>query len=155
MMQEQGMPEMPADLSNLAGADGMPDMAAIQDLANKMKIGGENAAAPVQVGVCPYCSNTRLSFSPTQAPVTASVTEATEFEEKDIELVMNQVECSRDAAIKGLQNNDGDVVNTIMDLVGSGKVFFFLKILPILLFFFCFFFLLFFFLLLLFSPLQS
>ncbi|KNH09115.1 hypothetical protein XU18_0625 [Perkinsela sp. CCAP 1560/4] len=38
------------------------------------------------------------------------------LEEKDIELVMSQAMVSRNAAIKALRENDGDIVNTIMAL---------------------------------------
>lgn len=35
---------------------------------------------------------------------------------KDIELVMNQAVCTRAKAITALKNNDGDIVNAIMEL---------------------------------------
>eukprot|EP00622_Pseudochattonella_farcimen_P002822 FR737854.1.p1 GENE.FR737854.1~~FR737854.1.p1 ORF type:complete len:142 (+),score=31.54 FR737854.1:37-426(+) len=35
---------------------------------------------------------------------------------KDIELVMNQAVCTRAKAIQALKNNDGDIVNAIMEL---------------------------------------
>jgi len=35
---------------------------------------------------------------------------------KDIELVMQQVLCTRGQAVKALKQNDGDVINTIMSL---------------------------------------
>ena len=38
------------------------------------------------------------------------------IEDKDIELVMQQADVSRAAAIKALKNNDGDLVNAIMEL---------------------------------------
>merc|ERR1740136_44373 len=37
-------------------------------------------------------------------------------ESKDIELVMTQAGCSRAKAVKGLRENDGDLVNAIMSL---------------------------------------
>merc|ERR1711957_54781 len=37
-------------------------------------------------------------------------------EAKDIELVMTQAGCSRAKAVKGLKENDGDLVNAIMSL---------------------------------------
>ena len=38
------------------------------------------------------------------------------IEDKDIDLVMQQADVSRAAAIKALKNNDGDLVNAIMEL---------------------------------------
>ena len=35
---------------------------------------------------------------------------------KDIDLVISQASCSRAAAVKALKNNDGDIVNAIMEL---------------------------------------
>lgn len=40
----------------------------------------------------------------------------TGVDEKDIELVMTQATCSRKRAVRGLKKNDGDIVNTIMNL---------------------------------------
>lgn len=40
----------------------------------------------------------------------------TGLEAKDIELVMSQAGCSRAAAVAGLKENNGDLVNTIMSL---------------------------------------
>lgn len=40
----------------------------------------------------------------------------TGLEAKDIELVMSQAGCSRAKAVKALQENDGDLVNSIMSL---------------------------------------
>eukprot|EP01113_Clastostelium_recurvatum_P005259 TRINITY_DN12348_c0_g1_i2.p2 TRINITY_DN12348_c0_g1~~TRINITY_DN12348_c0_g1_i2.p2 ORF type:complete len:204 (+),score=82.65 TRINITY_DN12348_c0_g1_i2:103-714(+) len=42
--------------------------------------------------------------------------DATGLEEKDIELVISQTKASRNAAIKALQKNKGDIVNAIMEL---------------------------------------
>ncbi|CAO3643592.1 unnamed protein product [Cunninghamella blakesleeana] len=42
--------------------------------------------------------------------------DATGVEEKDIELVVNQANVSRNKAIKALKNNDNDIVNAIMEL---------------------------------------
>jgi len=36
--------------------------------------------------------------------------------EKDVELVIQQANCSRGKAVKALKNNDGDIVNAIMEL---------------------------------------
>jgi len=38
------------------------------------------------------------------------------IEDKDIDLVMQQADVSRAAAIKALKNNEGDLVNAIMEL---------------------------------------
>ena len=38
------------------------------------------------------------------------------LEQKDIELVMTQSNCSRKKACKALRENDGDIVNSIMAL---------------------------------------
>jgi nascent polypeptide-associated complex subunit alpha len=38
------------------------------------------------------------------------------IEDKDIDLVMQQADVSRSAAITALKNNDGDLVNAIMEL---------------------------------------
>ncbi|CAO3635663.1 unnamed protein product [Cunninghamella echinulata] len=46
----------------------------------------------------------------------AEEVDATGVEEKDIELVVNQVNVSRNKAIKALKNNDNDTVNAIMEL---------------------------------------
>ncbi|XP_077993342.1 nascent polypeptide-associated complex subunit alpha-like isoform X2 [Glandiceps talaboti] len=59
-----------------------------------------------------------------EAPVTATVQEASDEEEvddtgleaKDIELVMSQANVSRSKAVKALKNNDSDIVNAIMEL---------------------------------------
>ena len=40
----------------------------------------------------------------------------TGLESKDIELVMSQAGCTRAKAVKALQENDGDLVNSIMSL---------------------------------------
>ena len=37
-------------------------------------------------------------------------------DEKDIELVIQQANCSRSKAVKALKNNDNDIVNSIMEL---------------------------------------
>jgi len=37
-------------------------------------------------------------------------------EEKDVELVIQQANCSRSKAVKALKSNDGDIVNAIMEL---------------------------------------
>lgn len=42
--------------------------------------------------------------------------DAGDLEAKDIELVMQQADVSRAAAIKALKSNDGDMVNAIMEL---------------------------------------
>jgi len=42
--------------------------------------------------------------------------DTTGVEEKDIELIMQQAECSRNKAIKSLKKNDNDIVNAIMEL---------------------------------------
>jgi nascent polypeptide-associated complex subunit alpha len=42
--------------------------------------------------------------------------EADGLQEKDIELVMQQANCSRAKAIKALKNHDSDIVNAIMEL---------------------------------------
>ncbi|KAI9307709.1 NAC domain-containing protein [Cunninghamella echinulata] len=44
------------------------------------------------------------------------VVDATGVEDKDIELVVNQANVSRNKAIKALKNNDNDIVNAIMEL---------------------------------------
>jgi len=45
-----------------------------------------------------------------------SVIDETGLEAKDIELVMSQAGCSRAKAVKALNENDGDLVNSIMSL---------------------------------------
>jgi len=40
----------------------------------------------------------------------------TGVDQKDIELVISQASCTRAQAIKALKNNDGDIVNAIMEL---------------------------------------
>ena len=40
----------------------------------------------------------------------------TSFGEKEIELVMEQVSCSKEEAITSLEKNDGDIVSAIMEL---------------------------------------
>ena len=42
--------------------------------------------------------------------------DAAGIEEKDIELVMAQVNCTRAQAVAALKKNDGDIVNAIMEL---------------------------------------
>lgn len=42
--------------------------------------------------------------------------DATGIEEKDIDLVIQQASCTRPKAIKALKNNNGDIVNAIMEL---------------------------------------
>lgn len=42
---------------------------------------------------------------------------STNFEEKDIELVMSQTSASRENAISALEESDGDIVNAILSLV--------------------------------------
>ena len=44
-----------------------------------------------------------------------------ELDPKDIELVMEQTSCSKEDAIKALQNYNGDIVNTIMSLQNSSE----------------------------------
>jgi len=39
------------------------------------------------------------------------------FPESDIEIVMNQTSCSREETVKALENNGGDIVNAIMEIV--------------------------------------
>mmetsp|Transcript_21740 Transcript_21740/g.60568 ORF Transcript_21740/g.60568 Transcript_21740/m.60568 type:complete len:191 (-) Transcript_21740:1899-2471(-) len=57
------------------------------------------------------------------APTTSEVAEPEEevvdetgVENKDIELVMGQTQCSRAKAVKALKDNDSDIVNAIMSL---------------------------------------
>jgi nascent polypeptide-associated complex subunit alpha len=40
-------------------------------------------------------------------------------EEKDIELVMTQADCSRERAIAALKKHDSDIVNSIMELTNA------------------------------------
>lgn len=40
----------------------------------------------------------------------------TGLDAKDIDLVMSQASCSRSKAVKALRNNDGDIVNAIMEV---------------------------------------
>eukprot|EP00997_Jenningsia_sp_PLL12_P011414 NODE_9016_length_386_cov_7.887240_g8123_i0.p4 GENE.NODE_9016_length_386_cov_7.887240_g8123_i0~~NODE_9016_length_386_cov_7.887240_g8123_i0.p4 ORF type:complete len:97 (-),score=53.05 NODE_9016_length_386_cov_7.887240_g8123_i0:69-359(-) len=42
--------------------------------------------------------------------------DAGDLDDKDIELVMNQANVSRSRAVKALSNNEGDIVNAIMEL---------------------------------------
>lgn len=42
--------------------------------------------------------------------------DTTGIEDKDIDLVIQQASCSRPKAIKALKNNNGDIVNAIMEL---------------------------------------
>ena len=42
--------------------------------------------------------------------------DVTGVDEKDIELVIQQANCSRGKAVKALRNNDNDIVNSIMEL---------------------------------------
>lgn len=37
-------------------------------------------------------------------------------DEKDIDLVMQQANCTKGKAVKALKNNDNDIVNAIMEL---------------------------------------
>ena len=39
-----------------------------------------------------------------------------DLDEKDIEMVMDQANVSRNAAIRGLKKNNNDIVNAIMEL---------------------------------------
>ena len=55
------------------------------------------------------------------APAASTVADDADFDEtgvnpKDIELVMQQAQCSRADAIKALKTNDNDIVNAIMEL---------------------------------------
>eukprot|EP00555_Chaetoceros_dichaeta_P012722 CAMPEP_0198256636 /NCGR_PEP_ID=MMETSP1447-20131203/6507_1 /TAXON_ID=420782 /ORGANISM="Chaetoceros dichaeta, Strain CCMP1751" /LENGTH=202 /DNA_ID=CAMNT_0043943331 /DNA_START=33 /DNA_END=641 /DNA_ORIENTATION=- len=54
--------------------------------------------------------------SASAAPVVEEVVDESGVESKDIELVMAQAGCSRAKAVKGLKENDGDLVNAIMSL---------------------------------------
>ena len=38
------------------------------------------------------------------------------LEDKDIDLVIQQANCSKAKAVKSLRNNNGDIVNAIMEL---------------------------------------
>jgi len=49
-------------------------------------------------------------------PAEEAAVDETGVESKDIELVMTQAGCSRAKAVKGLKENDGDLVNAIMSL---------------------------------------
>lgn len=42
--------------------------------------------------------------------------DATGIEAKDIDLVMEQTQCSRAKAVKALKDNQGDIVNAIMEI---------------------------------------
>lgn len=42
--------------------------------------------------------------------------DAGDLEDRDIELVINQAGTTRNKAIKALKNNEGDIVNAIMEL---------------------------------------
>jgi nascent polypeptide-associated complex subunit alpha len=63
------------------------------------------------------------AMSAPSASATSAATSGTEEEvdetgvdAKDIDLVISQASCSRAAAVKALKNNDGDIVNAIMEL---------------------------------------
>eukprot|EP00997_Jenningsia_sp_PLL12_P011109 NODE_8585_length_404_cov_7.546479_g7706_i0.p4 GENE.NODE_8585_length_404_cov_7.546479_g7706_i0~~NODE_8585_length_404_cov_7.546479_g7706_i0.p4 ORF type:complete len:103 (-),score=54.55 NODE_8585_length_404_cov_7.546479_g7706_i0:69-377(-) len=65
------------------------------------------------------------AFKPSAARPPAAVADAEDDDEegdagdlddKDIELVMNQANVSRSRAVKALSNNEGDIVNAIMEL---------------------------------------
>lgn len=56
----------------------------------------------------------------------------TDVLEKDVELVVQQANCSRAKAVKALKGNDGDIVNAIMELTmwlgsGAGKRYLILR----------------------------
>ncbi len=50
------------------------------------------------------------------AAVSDEVVDETGVDAKDIELIISQASCTRAQAIKALKNNDGDIVNAIMEL---------------------------------------
>jgi len=54
--------------------------------------------------------------SESAVPVVEEAVDESGVESKDIELVMAQAGCSRAKAVKGLKENDGDLVNAIMSL---------------------------------------
>ena len=53
---------------------------------------------------------------PPEPPAEEEDLDETGIEPKDIELVMSQAGCSRAKAVKALKENDGDLVNSIMNL---------------------------------------
>ena len=59
----------------------------------------------------PSASATSAATSGTEEEV-----DETGVDAKDIDLVISQASCSRAAAVKALKNNDGDIVNAIMEL---------------------------------------
>lgn len=56
------------------------------------------------------------SSSSSKASASDEDVDETGVDQKDIELVISQASCTRAQAIKALKNNDGDIVNAIMEL---------------------------------------
>ncbi len=76
---------------------------------------GQPGAAPQQNFSAPAAARAPVAPSASVVDDDEPVDE-TGVEAKDIELVMGQSGCSRNAAVKALKANDNDIVNAIMEL---------------------------------------
>eukprot|EP00744_Colponema_vietnamica_P010264 GILI01014532.1.p1 GENE.GILI01014532.1~~GILI01014532.1.p1 ORF type:complete len:186 (-),score=62.59 GILI01014532.1:32-562(-) len=86
--------------------------AKVDDTANQ---GAENMASQMRQ----VQSAAEAGASKAAPPVDDGPVDETGVEAKDIELVMTQAKCSRNAAVRALKNNDNDIVNAIMSLAES------------------------------------
>ncbi|KAK9470833.1 NAC domain-containing protein [Dipodascopsis tothii] len=85
--------------------------AALQQLASEE--GAAAAAAPVET---PAVAD-KGKGKEIEAPVELDgEVDATGLDEKDIEIVISQADCSRAAAVAALRKNNSDVISSIMDL---------------------------------------
>lgn len=85
--------------------------AKIEDLAAS----ATNRAAE-QFKKAPEAAKPAASQSAAAESNDAGEVDASGIDEKDIQLVMSQGDCSRSKAITALRNNDNDIVNAIMEV---------------------------------------
>jgi len=89
--------------------------AKIEDLSQQAQVqAAEKFKEPEPVN--PAVSDTKVEAADAEVSDDDEEVDETGVEEKDIELVIQQSNVSRNKAIKALKKNDGDIVNAIMEL---------------------------------------
>lgn len=89
--------------------------AKVEDLSGNAATQQQMASAAQQYSKVEQATG-GVSAGPASKPGAVEDSDETGVEEKDIELVVGQANCTRGAAVAALKNNDNDIVNAIMEL---------------------------------------
>lgn len=90
--------------------------AKIEDLTQQAQMAAAEKFKQAQANAAPVAAKQAEPIIEEEEEDDEAEADATGLEEKDIELVTQQANCSRQKAIKALKNHKGDIVNAIMEL---------------------------------------